>query len=375
MKTRIGCISLLAVMLATMSFSGCARANLDPIGRDTGEIDSESPSGGTSDAGDQAADADQPDTGGRSGTEDEHRPGGAGARGISGWLYAQDPALADQLLAYDAKVRGQPDGENRRVRYLFPYAGDVGIEGSSYGEHYLSYDPSASAFYASRLPNTDMLPNLDSGDGNAFATWSDQDQERLAADIAAAILADPNAKGVHIDIEPFRDAHLPFYVKLRALLNGGSKILTLFTGRTSGAIYGAADILVLSGYDLGLDPPTTENYRATLGQMVRTAIASAGAAGSALLVGIPASAAWEQHATRSGNCSKDTGIKQEQWVAAALEAICPHRFEQAYLGIALWQITEDPLAMKSEPGCLRHPDNISAAIWEMLATFGPDSCR
>lgn len=299
--------------------------------------------------------------------------GAAGlARGISGWVYAKKQTFADQLLAYDTSLAGKGDADGRRANYLFPYAGSVGVTGSAYGQHTTSYDPSASAFYATRLPGAKMLPNVDSADGAGLAQWSAADQEKLAADVAQSVLADGNAIGIHIDIEPFNDLHLPFYKKLRALLNAKGKLLTMFTGRTSGTIYQTADVVVLSGYDLGINPVSTVNYATTLARMVTQASQAAAQAGSHLMVGIPASASYEEYANETGNCTNDTGYTQEQWIDAALKAVCPHHFDPSYLGVALWQLTDTPLQLSS--GCLRHPDGISASTWQKLAAFDPARC-
>jgi len=295
-------------------------------------------------------------------------------KGISGWLYANDAALASELQSYDLVVQSKPDGAERHVRYLFPYGGGLGLTGSAYTSDALSYDPAAAAFYAAKLPNAAMLPIIDSGDGDALATFSSADQEKLAADVAAAIVSDPNARGAHIDIEPFHDEHAPFYAKLKALLHASQKQLTLFTGRTSGPIYSTADIVVLSGYDLGITPVSAAKYQTTLANMVDTALASAASGGSTLLVGIPVSASFEEYATESGACSTATGVSQEQWVGAALQAVCPHQADASYLGVALWQVGSGALEIHSEPGCLRHPDAISDAVWGLLENFDPAHC-
>ncbi|GAC1352175.1 MAG: hypothetical protein NVS3B20_10190 [Polyangiales bacterium] len=299
----------------------------------------------------------------------------AGTRkGISGWIYVTTDALANKLIAYDKAVQAKSEGGNRRVRYLFPYAGALGITGTTFGTHTLSYKPSASAFYATRLPYAAMLPIIDSADGANFKQWSAADQAQLAIEVSKPILADPNAVGLQIDIEPFDPATVPFYTKLRALLNGSAKVLTAFTGRTNGAIYGAVDIVVLSGYDLGITPLTTINYTTTLAKMVSKAVASAKAGGSTLLVGVPASASHEEYATQSGTCHVDTGYTQEQWLQAAWKAVCPSYFDSAFLGLALWKVGDSPLATPHGSTCLRNPGDISDSAWTMLADFDPKAC-
>ncbi len=326
---------------------------------------------GNAGSGGGAGSAETAGTGGGAGTGGD---ASRGPKGVSGWLYDNDAALAAELASYDSAVQTKPDGAERRVRYLFPYGGGIGLTGSTYAPGALSYDPAAAAFYADKLPGADMLPNIDSGDGELLASFSQADQEQLANDVAQAIVGDPHARGVHIDIEPFRDQHAPFYAKLKTLLHASQKQLTLFTGRTSGPVYSTADIVVLSGYDLGIDPVTPVKYGSTLSNLVTTALASAAAGGSTLLVGIPVSASYEEYSTQSGTCSVATGVTQEQWVTAALKAVCPHQADHNYLGISLWQVGNNALEIHAEPGCLRHPDGISDAVWSLLEDFDPAQC-
>lgn len=298
---------------------------------------------------------------------------GAGlARGVSAWVYSNQAKFADSMIAYDGLVQSAPDAAHRQTRYLFPYAGSVGITGTAFGQHHVGYDAAASAFYAARLPMAKMLPNVDSGDGAKLSLWTAADQEKLAAAVAQPILDDAAAAGVHIDIEPYDDRQLPFYAKLRALLNARDKLVTMFTGRTNGLIYQTADVVVLSGYDLGISPVSTAAYTMALRGMVDRATASAAASGARLMVGIPASASFEEYAAESGTCTANTGFTQEQWVDAALAAVCPHHFDPSYLGLSLWELTDKPLQLQT--GCFRHPDGISDATWQKLAAFDPTHC-
>lgn len=358
--------------------------SLAPIGCSDGVSDAGAPAGddvGAGLDGDAAtpsdADAlvtpDAPETPVTPDAADGAMDAGAGLpRGISAWVYSNQAKFADSMIAYDALVQSAPDAAHRQTRYLFPYAGSVGITGTAFGQHHVGYDATASAFYAARLPLAKMLPNVDSADGAKLSLWSTADQEKLAAAVAQPILDDAAAAGVHIDIEPYDDRQLPFYAKLRALLNARGKVVTMFTGRTNGPIYQTADVVVLSGYDLGISPVSTSAYRIALASMVDRASLSAAASGARLMVGIPASASFEEYATESGTCTANTGVTQEQWVTAALVAVCPHHFDPSYLGLSLWELTDKPLQLQT--GCFRHPDGISDATWQKLAAFDPMHC-
>jgi len=282
-------------------------------------------------------------------------------------------AYVDQLLAYDTAVQSRADGSNRRLKYLFPWAGPIAMNASAYDPQHAieKLSPSQSAYYASRLPGVQMLPSVDSGDGDMLSTWSQADQQKLADDIAQYIQDDPNARGVMMDIEPYDGKHLPLYQRLRARLNPNGKIVAVFTSETSGPIYDNVDWVVLSGYDVGATAPS--NYATILADKVSEAIQSAQSAGSYLMVGIPASASWEEYASATGSssCSMDTGFTQEQWLGAALKAVCPHHFDDHYLGVSLWQVTDVPLDMGA---CDHHPDEISTAAYSLVEQFDPNHC-
>jgi hypothetical protein len=300
------------------------------------------------------------------------------AKGISAWLYANKQSFADQLAAYDTAVQTKSDGASRRLKYLFPWAGTVRITGTTYDPQHVTLDLSttATAFYASRLPGVVMLANVDSFDGAMLSSWSPADQQKLAVQIAQHVLDDPNAQGVHVDIEPYDDRQVPFYKELRAKLNSNGRIVTIFTSKMSGPIYENVDVVVLSGYDVGATAPS--NYARVLECMIRPALQSAQNAGSYLMVGIPASASWEEYAYRTsdgGTCDKDTGFTQEEWLDAALKAVCPHHYDSHYLGVSLWEVTDIALRTgTSAPYCYRHPDKISDAAYAMIEAFDPNHC-
>lgn len=291
-------------------------------------------------------------------------------KGISAWTYnGQQQRYVNELSAYDTAVQSGVDGANRCVRYLFPWAADISNANPSFDTR------SITAWWAAKLPGVAILPNVD-GDGAVLDAMSTAQMQALADLVASKINADPNAAGVHIDIEPYRDTHIPFYARLRAALNANlpRKVQTMFTGRTYGPIYSNSDIVVFSGYDLGISPLTPLNYENVLSSRVGTALASARAGGSYLLVGVPASASYEEYAYSTGSCPNNTGSTQEQWFKGALNALCGHYFEGHYLGPSLWSFFTVPLSIPTGSNCLRYPAFISAANYQALTDMNPPAC-
>jgi hypothetical protein len=333
------------------------------------ESDAESDAASQGDGGAASSDAESPSDGGA--TTDAAGDGGSGTeRGLSAWVYENRQPWADEMNAYDSAVSVE-----HRLRYLFPYAGGASIAGAGYGTQSVWFDGEVIDYYAARLPDARLLPIFDCADGVALADWGEADQRQLAGDVADELLANENIAGAQVDIEPFRVEHLPFYDELGERLHAEGKSLTVFTGASSGDIYSIADVVVLSGYDLGISPVTPSEYEAALHDLVGAALASAAAAGTRLMVGVPIAASWEEYATQSGTCDEDTGFAQEQWFSAALAAICPHTGHASYLGLSLWGFYGDALEIPRGSGCFRNPGAVPPANWMALTDWGNGSCN
>jgi hypothetical protein len=290
-------------------------------------------------------------------------------RGVSAWVYENRSTWTDAMNAYNLAVPS-----DQGLDSLFPYVGGVSFGGAAYGTEAIWFDEDVVAYHAAALPGARMLPIFDSGDGEIFALWSDADQRLFAADVADLMMGIAGVAGAHVDIEPFRVAHLPFYDELGERLRAQGKVLTVFTGASAGDIYGLADVVVLSGYDLGIDPVTPTEYGQVLGNLVGAALHSAQNAGVGLLVGVPIAASWEQYENQSGTCDHDTGFSQEEWFQAALGAVCPHREHPHYLGLSLWGFYGDALEIPRGSGCYRHPGGVSQANWDTLIAWAKDGC-
>ncbi len=295
--------------------------------------------------------------------------GGGSERGLSAWVYENRQQWVDEMSAYDSTVPVE-----QRLRYLFPYAGGAAIAGAGYGTESVWFDEEVIDYYAARLPDARLLPIFDCADGIAFTEWGEADQRQLAGDVADALLVNENIAGAQVDIEPFRIEHLPFYEELGQRLRAEGKWLTVFTGASSGVIYSIADVVVLSGYDLGISPVTPAEYESVLRDLIGTALASAAEAGTRLMVGVPIAASWEEYATQSGTCEQDTGFSQEEWFSAALSAVCPHTGHASYLGLALWGFYGDALEIPRGSGCFRHPGAVPPANWAALTHWSQGGC-
>ncbi len=289
--------------------------------------------------------------------------------GLSAWTYDFDEVRVQQIIAQHA----QPD-PRRRFAYLFPYAGSVNQEGGHKAN--VTYTREGPAQFAKALPKGILLLPIVDGrqDEKEFNDWTDAEYDAVAADVAKAIIDDPNAAGVQIDIEPFHDSHLPFYESLGARLKKKGKIMTGFLspGRSEAALtrmYRACSIVVLSGYDLELPDPVS--YGKALHAAVDRCLRIAAKVGGRTMIGIPAGGSWAEHEYRgiveNGACKKElTGFKQTQWLGAALEAVKPFESDPSVAGLALWVLTGRTSAPEDE--CLKgdHPHYISDACWSLL---------
>ncbi len=108
---------------------------------------------------------------------------------------------------------------DRRLRYLFPYAGEVVIGPSSasplsFDVHYSAGAGSDTDYYRSGLvPSTSpgMYPNIDGIGGDVFRHWSVEDMEWAAQKVADAVMPDSEIEGVHMNIEPYFQASLNLF--------------------------------------------------------------------------------------------------------------------------------------------------------------------
>ena len=294
-------------------------------------------------------------------------------RGISAWTYDFGPAQVEQVKAHNDSA---PEG--RKFRYLFPYAGSV-----SFGPDRTfttSWSGEVTARYVEALGKDIRMLSIFDGrqDKGEFDGWTETEYGALAEKVAAHIIGDPNAGGVQVDIEPFRESHIPFYEALGRLLRARGKLMTGFIspGKPEHVLrrmYAACDILVLSGYDLEL--PTPEAYGNSLDNHLANCNRIAAEAGTLTMVGIPAAASWGEHEYRgevaNGVCTrKESGFKQEQWLGAAARAAGKHEGDPAQVGVALWVLTG---RMGGEPGeCIPsyQPNYISADCWKLVRTLG-----
>ena len=295
-------------------------------------------------------------------------------RGLATWVYQYKDGVARQVKRFNGRARPE-----LRFRYFFPYAGSPSFDGL--GKRItMRYDGTATRAYAQALPRGILLmPIVDgSNDDRAFDGWTEEQYREAARQVAQPVLDDPNAAGVQIDIEPFSPAHLPFYRHLRGLLNAKGKYCTMFVGAwdkdTLMGIFASCDVVVISGYDLDGEAISLPRYQQAMRGALARVEQAAQAAGGRYLVGIPAAASWGEYEYLAGGGAerKETGVKQEEYVRAALDAVRPYRKCPQYLGLALWHMS-DPETAHEQPEAVtsptKFPNVIRPSVWEMLEQY------
>jgi len=292
-------------------------------------------------------------------------------KGASAWTYQRPADCIGRLQAYDSLVSKKPLAKELRLKYLFPYAGTIKIQKD--GKYSLTYHEEITASYRQQL-SADIYPNIDSSDGAELTSWSADQQRALADAVAKRVLADNGAAGVHIDVEPFAAAHVPFYARLKAKLNEGGKRTTMFTLDTQGDIYANADMVVLSGYDITPLGKGPAEYKELLETMVAAALASCEKSGCKLMVGIPLASSTREFAHRD-RCAdpkdnRDTGHAQEEWLSAALEVLWKHHDDPVYVGPSIWGFRGEGGPDMFHQHCWFHPDDVSDSLLEKLASLG-----
>jgi hypothetical protein len=295
-------------------------------------------------------------------------------RGLATWVYHYMPGIARQVKRFDGKAR--PGG---RFRYFFPYAGSPSF-GAARRSVTMHYDATATRAYARALPrDVLLLPIVDArNDDKSFDGWTEEQYREAAREVARCVLDDPDAAGVQIDVEPFSPGHLPFYRSLRELLNAKGKYSTMFVGardeETLKRIFAASDVVVISGYDLDVEGMSLARYEQALRGSLARVQRAAEAAGGHYLLGIPAAASWGEYEYIAGGgaARRETGVKQEQYVQAALDAVKPYRNRPQYLGLSLWHMS-DPETEHEQPEAARSPtkfpDVIRPSVWRMLERY------
>jgi len=294
-------------------------------------------------------------------------------RGIATWVYRYTDGVARQVKQFNSKARPEV-----RFRYFFPYAGSPSFDARA-RRITMHYDATAARAYARALPPEVLLMPIVDGrnDDRAFDGWTEGEYREAARQVAQCILDDPNAAGVQIDIEPFSPAHLPFYRNLRQLLNAKGKYCTMFVGawdeETLTRIFASCDVVVISGYDLDVEGMSLARYGQALRGVLARVQQAAEAAGGHYLVGIPAAASWGEYEYVAGAAERrETGVKQEQYVQAALDAVKLYRKRPQYLGLSLWHMS-DPETEHERPEAAtsptKFPNVIRPSVWRMLEQY------
>lgn len=295
-------------------------------------------------------------------------------RGTSTWIYKYTDGVVRQVKRFNEVA--PPD---LRFRYFFPYAGSVSFNAAD-RQLAIRYNSTAIQSYAQGLSRDILLMPMVDGraDDKEFNGWTEEQYREAARQVAQYIIDDPHATGIHIDIEPFTPAHLPFYRQLREFLNVKGKYATMFVGPwdtdTLKQIFASCDIVVISGYDVAGEGATLPAYQHAMREGLARVQQAAVATGGHYLVGIPASASWGEYEYIAGGGSerKESGVKQEQYLQAALDAVRPYRSCPQYLGLSLWRMT-DPETEHEQPEEARagtkFPNVIRPSVWKLLEQY------
>ena len=296
-------------------------------------------------------------------------------RGLSAWSYSYDEGVATKIRSFNSQAKS-----NLQFKYFFPYAGSLGFNLKK-REAKLYYKPTTTSDrYADSLPpGTFIMPIIDArADHKEFSDWTDEQYKAAALKVAAAIIKDSRAIGVQIDIEPFAEAHLPFYKYLRTQLNAHGKYSTMFVGpkneQLMTKLFEACDILVLSGYDLNGENTGVAKYKKLLGNAVARVQKLASQTQGKYMVGIPAAASWGEYeyaVDKRGGNRIETGVKQDDYVQAALSVLKDYNKSPEFLGISLWQLSKMRATDDADKVTKRTkmPDYIRPSVWTLLENY------
>ncbi len=295
-------------------------------------------------------------------------------RGLSTWVYQYREGIAKQVREFNQ--RAKPD---MRFRYFFPYAGAVDFPGKGH-EMVLHYSTDIPHHYAETLPADILIMPIVDGrsDHGEFDDWTEEEYGRAARKVADRILADPEAAGVQIDIEPFHPSHLPFYRQLRGMLNAGGKFCTMFVGPRSEKllteIFESCDIVVMSGYDIAGEGAPLDKYRTAMKRALALFQRVAHKTKGHYMIGIPAAASWGEfeYIAGGGSPREETGVKQEEYVEAALEAIAPYRERPEFVGISLWHMSDPETEFERPEDAKKRtkfPNIIRESVWRILERY------
>ena len=296
-------------------------------------------------------------------------------KGLSAWSYSYDEGVATKIRSFNSQAKS-----NFQFKYFFPYAGSLGFNLKK-REAKLSYKPTkTSDRYANGLPpGTLFMPIIDArADHKEFSDWTDEQYKAAALKVAEAIIKDSRAIGVQVDIEPFAEAHLPFYKHLRTQLNAQGKYSTMFIGPKNEQlltrIFEACDILILSGYDLNGENTGATKYKQLLGNAVARVQKVARQTRGKYMVGIPAAASWGEYeytVDKGGGNRVETGVRQDDYVQTALSVLKDYNKSPEFLGISLWQLSKMRTTDDADTATKRTkmPDYIRPSVWTLLENY------
>jgi hypothetical protein len=96
--------------------------------------------------------------------------------------------------------------------------------------------------------------------------------------------------------------------------------------------------------------------------------------GGQYMVGIPAAASWgEFEYTAGGDADRiEMGVKQEEYVQAAVDVVKAYRESPQYIGTALWHMSDPEKDFEEPEKATRRtkfPNVIRESVWKILEDY------
>ena len=269
------------------------------------------------------------------------QPSAKMVKGYGAWVYGEDPSYINLISSYN-KIASV----DKQIKYVFCWTGELDLGNQQVSAY---YEPITS-YYKNNLPNCEIHALLDSVDSGDIGRLTPEEINELAQNIADKVNGDPNADGVHLDIEPYNDKIINLCDKLRGIT---SKPITLSIDEPNPRqeIFKAASIVVLMNYDIS----DTKSYtmssfeNESMNRAVEFLRAAKDARGYGM-IGIPTIATISEYEYRihkiKGN-NESSGYRiNENYLKPSLRA-AEHAVENVggenYVGLSLWAFIDEPI--------------------------------
>ena len=258
-------------------------------------------------------------------------------KGHGAWLYGREASYIDVILGYN-KI----SSSKNKIKYIFCRVGGLNLNNQSVA----NYDNSTTSYYRENLPNCKIYPMLDaSDDAGIIKTMNSEQFRALAQNIADRINVDPNADGVHLDIEPYDDRLVDFVEELRTKTN---KPVTVAIGipNPKEKLFNSASIVVLMNYDLNTN--IAEFERLSRDRAI-TFLGLAKKANGYGMIGVPAIATHHEYEYRN---NRKSGERQQsnnlmaEYLDLSIKSLQNSNIEGGnFLGLSIWAFINEPIGL------------------------------